>query len=224
MSSSPLLAAVGEIAFQNKAVVYAILFRAAAETLATIAADPQHLGAKLGMTMVLRYTWGQTLGHHPHVHCVVPGGVTLARRQPLGRLWPRLPSCRCSVLSRLFRRLFPAGTGERLRRRQALRFFGAQTRQPLAEPAGIQTSSWRVPPPRLGGLRAKPPFGGPGQVLAYLGRYTHRVAIANSRLLSLADGKVRFTWKDYRAGGKTKVDDPRCQRVHPPVPVAHIAG
>jgi len=190
---------VGEIAFQNKAIVYAILFRAAAETLATIAADPRHLGAKLGMTMVL-HTWGQTLLHHPHIHCVVPGGGPSLD----GTRWV---ACRpgfflpVRVLARLFRRLFlrelenAFGAGK-------LRFFGKLAN--LAEPPAFAR--------RLGELRrldwvvyAKAPFGGPEQVLAYLGRYTHRVAIANSRLISLSDGKVRFTWKDYRANGKTKV-------------------
>ena len=191
--------AVGEIAFQNKAAVYAILFRTAAETLATIAADPRHLGAQLGMTMVL-HTWGQTLQHHPHVHCVVPGGGPSLD----GTRWV---ACRpgfflpVRVLSRLFRRLFlrelenAFGAGK-------LRFFGNLAN--LAEPQAFAR--------RLGELRrldwvvyAKLPFGGPEQVLAYLGRYTHRVAIANSRLLSLSDGRVRFTWKDYRQDGKTKV-------------------
>src|SRR6476646_2677841 len=193
-----LPAPVGEIAFQNKSVVYAILFRTAAETLATIAANPRHLGAKLGMTMVL-HTWGQTLQHHPHVHCVVPGGGPSFD----GTRWV---ACRTGfflpvrVLSRLFRRLFlrelenAFGAGR-------LRFFGKLGN--LAKPQAFAR--------RLGDLRrinwvvyAKPPFGGPEQVLAYLGRYTHRVAIANSRLLSLADGKVSFTWKDYRHHSKTK--------------------
>jgi len=190
---------VGEIAFQNKAIVYAILFRAAAETLATIAADPRHLGAKLGMTMVL-HTWGQTLLHHPHIHCVVPGGGPSLD----GTRWV---ACRpgfflpVRVLARLFRRLFlrelenAFGAGK-------LRFFGKLAN--LAEPQAFAR--------RLGELRrldwvvyAKAPFGGPEQVLAYLGRYTHRVAIANSRLISLSDGNVRFTWKDYRANGNAKV-------------------
>ncbi len=194
-----LPAPVGEIAFQNKAAAYAILFRAAAETLATIAADPQHLGAQLGMTMVL-HTWGQTLQHHPHVHCVVTGGGPSLD----GTRWV---ACRpgfflpVRVLSRLFRRLFlqdlqnAFDTGN-------LRFFGKLSG--LSDPEvfarhldGFRRINWVV--------YAKSPFGGPEQVLAYLGRYTHRVAIANSRLISLSDGKVRFTWKDYRANGKTKV-------------------
>ena len=194
-----LPAPVGEIAFQNKAAVYAILFRTAAEALTTIAADPRHLGAKLGMTMVL-HTWGQTLQHHPHIHCVIPGGGPSLDRT-------RWVACRpgfflpVRVLSRLFRRLFLREL-ENVFDAGKLRFFGKLAN--LAEPQAFAR--------RLGELRrlnwvvyAKPPFGGPEQVLAYLGRYTHRVAIANSRLLSLADGKVCFTWKDYRADGETKV-------------------
>ncbi|UGY30347.1 IS91 family transposase (plasmid) [Bradyrhizobium septentrionale] len=192
-------APAGEIAFQNKAVVYAILFRCAAETLATIAAAPKHLGAQLGVTAVL-HTWGQTLQHHPHIHCVVPGGGPSLN----GTRWV---ACRpgfflpVRVLSRLFRRLF-------LQELQAafaageLGFFGALAH--LADPAAFAA--------RLNQLRrtdwvvyAKPPFGGPEQMLAYLGRYTHRVAIAISRLISLADGKVSFSWKDYRQNRKTKV-------------------
>src|SRR5215217_1418599 len=211
-----LPASVGEIAFQNKAAVYAILLRTAAETLTTIAADPRHLGAKLGMTMVL-HTWGQTLQHHPHVHCVVPGGGPSFD----GTRWV---ACRTGfflpvrVLSRLFRRLFlrelenAFGAGK-------LRFFSNLAN--LAEPQAFAR--------RLGELRrldwvvyAKPPFGGPEQVLAYLGRYTHRVAIANSRLRSLADGKIRFTWKDYRADGQG--DDACSRRVHPPLSPAYPPG
>jgi len=194
-----LPALVGEIAFQNKAIVYAILFRAAAETLATIAADPKHLGAQLGVTMVL-HTWGQTLQHHPHVHCVVPGGGPSLDST-------RWIACRTGfflpvrVLSRLFRRFFlrdlqnAFDTGN-------LGFFGKLS--DLSDPKvfacrldELRHTNWVV--------YAKPPVGGPEQVLAYLGRYTHRVAIANSRLISLSDGKVRFTWKDYRQHGKTKM-------------------
>src|SRR6266849_9382632 len=194
-----LPAPVAEIAFQNKETVYAILFRTAAETLRTIAADPKHLGAELGVVAVL-HTWGQNLHHHPHVHCVVPGGGP----SPDGTRWI---GCRpgfflpVRVLSRLFRRLFL----DELRAAFEdgdLGFFGELA--DLAEPVTFTR--------RLRELRrvewvvyAKLPFGGPEQVLAYLGRYTHRVAIANRRLLSLADRKVRFTWKDYRQGGITKV-------------------
>lgn len=193
-----LPAPVAEIAFQNKETVYAILFRTAAETLRTIAADPRHLGAELGVVAVL-HTWGQTLTHHPHVHCVVPGGGPSLD----GTRWI---ACRpgfflpVRVLSRLFRRLF-------LEQLQAafeagdLGFFGDLAN--LADPAAFAR--------RLRELRhvewvvyAKPPFGGPEQVLAYLGRYTHRVAIANSRLVSVTDRKVAFRWRDYRHHGKAK--------------------
>jgi hypothetical protein len=189
--------AAAEIAFQNKARVYAILMRTAAETLSTVAADPRHLGAELGITAVL-HTWGQTLQHHPHVHCVVSGGPSLD-----GKRWV---ACRkdfflpVRVLSRLFRRLFLAGLRNAFET-DSLVFCGDLAK--LGQPAAFAR--------RLDALRrldwvvyAKPPFGGPKQVLAYLGRYTHRVAIANSRLLSLADGNVRFTWKDYRHGAKTQ--------------------
>lgn len=193
-----LPAPVGALAFQNKAAVYAILFRAAAETLTTIAADPKHLGAQIGVTAVL-HTWGQTLQHHPHIHCVVPGGGPSLD----GMRWV---ACRpgfflpVRVLSRLFRRLFLQELKNAYDAGK-LRFFSSLAH--LAEPAAFAE--------RLDQLRrvdwvvyAKAPFGGPEQVLAYLGRYTHRVAIANSRLISLSDGKVRFTWKDYRQDGKTK--------------------
>jgi hypothetical protein len=194
-----LPAPVGAIAFQNKAVVYAILFRAAAETLRLIAADPRHLGAEIGGVAVL-HSWGQALQHHPHVHCIVPGGGPSSDR----KRWVACPPgffLSVKVLGRLFRRLFL----ERLARafdEGVLRFFGDLA--PLAEAdafaahcAALRRLDWVV--------YAKRPFGGPEQVLAYLGRYTHRVAIANSRLLDLADGKVRFRWKDYRHQGRDKV-------------------
>lgn len=190
---------IAAIAYQNKAVVYDILFRATAETLRTIAADRKHLGAELGFIAIL-HTWGQNLMHHPHLHCVVPGGGI----SPGGEHWV---SCKpgfflpVRVLSRLFRRLFL----EQLRRafdEDALRFFNALA--PLQEAgafarylAPVGRAEWVV--------YAKPPFGGPDQVLAYLGRYTHRVAIANSRLLSFDDAEVAFDWKDYRHQSKHKV-------------------
>ena len=194
-----LPAPIAAIAFQNKAVVYAILFKAVAETLRTIAADPKHLGADIGLIAVL-HSWGQNLHYHPHIHCIVPGGGV----SPDGTRWI---SCRAGfflpvrVLSRLFRRLF-------LEELQAafdagrLGFFGdlaelpapAMFRRRLAE---VRRVEWVV--------YAKPPFGGPQQVLAYLSRYTHRVAIANSRLIGMADGKVTFRWRDYRHRGKAKV-------------------
>ena len=191
-------APVAEIAFQNKTAVYTILFRAAAETLRRIAADPKHLGAEIGLVAVL-HTWGQNLHHHPHVHCVVPGGGP----SPDGRRWV---GCRpgfflpVRVLSRLFRRLFLEDLTAAFAA-GALGFFGDLAS--LAEPAAFAR--------RLRELRhvewvvyAKPPFGGPAQVLAYLGRYTHRDAIANSRLVSMTDTDVTFRWKDYRHHGKSK--------------------
>ena len=194
-----LPAAAAEIAFQNKDVVYNILFKTAAETLRTIAADPKHLGAELGVLAVL-HTWGQNLHHHPHVHCVVPGGGPALD----GSRWI---ACRpgfflpVRVLSKLFRRLF-------LEELQAafdageLGFFGALAE--LAKPAAFAR---RVHALRQGDwvVYAKRPFGGPQQVLAYLGRYTHRVAIANSRLVAMGDGKITFRWKDYRHSGKAKL-------------------
>jgi hypothetical protein len=193
-----LPAQAGEIAFQNKAAVYAILFRAAAETLGTIAADPRHLGAQVGVTAVL-HTWGQTLQHHPHIHCVVPGGGPSLD----GTRWVAcLPSffLPVRVLSRLFRRLFLQGLQNAFDAGK-LRFFGNLAG--LADPTAFTV--WLHELRRINWVvYAKPPFGGPQQVLAYLGRYTHRVAIANSRLISLSDDKVRFTWKDYRQDGKTK--------------------
>jgi hypothetical protein len=186
------------IAFQNQAVVYDILFRAASETLRTIATDPKHLGAEIGFLAVL-HTWGQNLMHHPHVHCLVPGGGIA----PDGKSWI---ACRpgfflpVRVLSRMFRGLFlhylekAFAAGE-------LRFFSAY--HPLHEPAAfrryltpVHRTEWVV--------YAKRPFAGPAQVLDYVGRYTHRVAISNNRLLSMDDGKVRFRWKDYRDGNRQK--------------------
>jgi hypothetical protein len=194
-----LPAPVAEIAFQNKAAVYAILFRAAADTLRTIAADPKHLGAEAGLVAVL-HTWGQNLHHHPHVHCVVPGGGP----SPDGTRWI---GCRpgfflpVRVLSRLFRRLFLDALHTAFEDGE-LAFFGDLTN--LAEPATfvrhlreLRRVEWVV--------YSKPPFGGPAQVLAYLGRYTHRVAIANSRLVAVTDRDVAFRWKDYRHHGKAKV-------------------
>jgi hypothetical protein len=193
-----LPAAIGAIAYQNKAKVYGLLFTAAAETLTTIAADRKHLGADIGVTAVL-HTWGQNLDHHPHVHCIVPGGGI----SPDGKSWMR---CRPNfflpvrVLSRLFRRLFLEGI-EALHDAGDLQFFGDLVG--LAQPAAIRAllaplrkTEWVV--------YAKPPFAGPEQVLAYLARYTHRVAIGNSRLIGLDDDQVSFRWKDYRENGSHK--------------------
>ena len=191
-----LPAALGAIAYQNKAKVYGLLFTAAAATLTTIAADPKHLGAAIGVTAVL-HTWGQNLQHHPHVHCIVPGGGL----SPDGQRWI---ACKrgfflpVRVLSRLFRRLFLEGI-ERLHAAGELQFFtdlgmlkdvGAFT----TYLAPLRKTEWIV--------YAKKPFAGPQQVLAYLARYTHRVAIANSRLLDLDATHVRLRWKDYRENGR----------------------
>ena len=193
-----LPAAIGTIAYQNKAKVYGLLFTAAAETLTTIAADPKHLGADIGLTAVL-HTWGQSLDHHPHVHCIVPGGGI----SPDGVSWVR---CRADfflpvrVLSRLFRRLFLEGLVAAYEAGE-LQFFsdlvGLRDREAFkAHLAPLRTREWVV--------YAKRPFAGPKQVLAYLARYTHRVAIGNSRLLDLTDEDVSFRWKDYRENGDHK--------------------
>ena len=192
---------IAQIAYQNKAAVYGLLFKASAQTLLTIAADPKHLGAKIGMTSVL-HTWGSAMMHHPHVHVVVPGGgVSLD-----GKRWI---SCRpgfflpVKVLSRLFRRLFLEGL-VKLHGTGKLRFFGdlAHLNDPVtfaAHLAPLRKSDWVV--------YAKPPFGGPEQVLVYLSRYTHRVAISNHRLVSADVDTVAFRWKDYRIkrGDRMKV-------------------
>lgn len=194
-----LPAPVSAIALQNKATVYAILFRAAAETLRAIAADPRHLGAEIGGVAVL-HSWGQAMQHHPHVHCIVPGGGL----SPDRTRWIACPPgffLSVKVLGRLFRRLFLQHLAV-AHAKGSLRFFGELA--PLAEAdafaahcARLRHIDWVV--------YAKRPFGGPEQVLAYLGRYTHRVAIANSRLVAMADGKVSFRWKDYRREARTKV-------------------
>jgi hypothetical protein len=194
-----LPAPVAAIAFQNKAAVYAMLFAASAEAMTTLAANPRRLGAQIGAVAVL-HTWGQTLTHHPHVHCVVPGGGLSSdgTRWVAGR-----PNFFLAVkpLAKLFRRLFL----ERLQKAfdaGALRFFGDLA--DLAEPAkfaaliaDVRAIAWVV--------YAKKPFGGPAPVLAYLGRYTHRVAIANSRLVAIDDDHVAFAWKDYRRNGAAKI-------------------
>jgi hypothetical protein len=190
-----LPAAIADIAYQNKAVIYDLLFRACADAMLTIAADRKHLGARIGITAVL-HTWGSAMTHHPHVHMIVPGwGIALN-----GSSWV---ACRpgfflpVRVLSRLFRRLFLKalsaahnagrltflGHFARLRDAQAFAAYLAPTR----------VAEWVV--------YAKRPFAGPAAVLAYLSRYTHRVAIANSRLISVEGNAVRFRWKDYRIDG-----------------------
>jgi hypothetical protein len=193
-----LPAAIADIAYQNKAVIYDILFKVSAETMLTIAADPKHLGARIGITSVL-HTWGSAMTHHPHVHMIVPGGGI----SPDGLRWV---SCRpgfflpVRVLSRLFRRLFL----EKLVAAHAagrLNFFGdhaplADTQAFAAHLAPLRRSEWVV--------YSKRPFGGPEAVLAYLSRYTHRVAIANSRLIAFDQRNVTFKWKDYRSEGRDR--------------------
>jgi hypothetical protein len=188
-----LPAPVSELAYYNKTVIYSLLFQTAAETLRTIAADPKHLGAHIGATLVL-HTWGSAMTHHPHVHGIVPGGG-------LSLDGTRWVACRpgfflpVRVLSRLFRRLFLEQLGD-AHRAGKLQFFGEH--QGLDEPKvfadwlrSTHQCEWVV--------YAKRPFAGPEAVLAYLSRYTHRVAIANSRLLALDEQGVTFKWKDYRA-------------------------
>ncbi len=193
-----LPAAIGDIAHQNKAVVYDLLFKASAETVLTIAADPKHLGARIGVISVL-HTWGSALTHHPHIHMIVPGGGIALDGQ-------RWAACRpgfflpVRVLSRLFRRLFL----EKLAAAHAavrLQFFGALAR--LAD----RDAFARYLAPSRGGewvVYSKRPFGGPDAVLAYLSRYTHRVAISNSRLLACDGDGVAFKYKDYRAKGRAR--------------------
>jgi hypothetical protein len=187
---------VAALALQNRRAVYRILFHAASETLLTIARDPKHLGAEIGF-LALLHTWGENLLAHPHLHCVVPGGGLSLD----SRYWV---SCRdgfflpVRVLSRLFRGKFLAQL-QRAFEHHELEFHGSlrELEHPKAwenwlEP--LRNKDWVV--------YAKPPFGGPEQVLKYLARYTHRVAISNQRLLSLEDGKVTFRWKDYANGSR----------------------
>ena len=193
-----LPAPMADLAYQNKAELYGLLFDVAAEVLQTIAADPRHLGARIGATLVL-HTWGSALTHHPHVHGIVPGGGLA----PDGQSWL---ACRPSfflpvrVLSRLMRRRF---IEELLRLHQAgrLRFFGELAA--LAD--GASFNQWLAPMRQCEWVvYAKRPFAGPQAVLAYLSRYTHRVAISNSRLLAMDERGVSFRWKDYRATGRTR--------------------
>jgi Putative transposase/Transposase zinc-binding domain len=194
-----LPAALSPLALQNPRVVYGLLFQAVAETLQTIARDPRHLGAEIGFLAVL-HTWGQTLHHHPHLHCLVPAGGLAVD----GTAWVSCPKrffLPVRVLSRFFRRTFLT----------ALRQAAAQERLSLQG----QCQRWRVPAAwrqLLTTLQqmewvvyAKPPLPGPQRVLRYLARYTHRVAITNRRLLACADGRVTFRWKDYQRGNRQRL-------------------
>ena len=184
------------LALQNKEAVYKILFETSARTLQTIARDPKHLGAEIGFFSIL-HTWGQNLLHHPHLHCVVTGGGLSADRKS----WI---SCRpgfflsVRVLSRLFRRLFLDAFREALAQ-ERLQFHGDLSARQASLPQLLDElgkTEWVV--------YAKPPFGGPKQVIEYLGRYTHRVAISNNRLLGTGNGNVTFQYKDYRSKDKQK--------------------
>jgi predicted Zn-ribbon and HTH transcriptional regulator len=194
-------AEIAQIAYWNKKAVYGLLFKASAETVMTISADPKRMGARVGLTSVL-HTWGSALTHHPHIHMIVPGGGL----SPEGTKWV---ACRpgfflhVRVLSRLFRRLFLEGLMD-LHRTGKLVFFGDLERLAQVDAftdwlAPFRKSEWVV--------YAKPPFGGPEAVLAYLSRYTHRVAISNARLVSADAQTVAFSWKDYRikSGDRQKV-------------------
>ena len=194
-----LPAQFGPLALQNKRVVYNILFQSASRSLLQIGADPRHLGAELGIVAVL-HTWGQTLMHHPHLHCIVPGGGL----SPDGERWV---GCRpgfflpVRVLSARFRTLFldqlrhAAGRGELVFHGELERLGRPEAFAALLEECGKK--NWVV--------YAKPPFGGPETVLDYLGRYTHRIAISNHRLLELKDGRVSFSWKNYKQDGRRQV-------------------
>ena len=193
-----LPAVLRPIAYQNKAKVYGLLFATVAETLTTIAADPKHLGADIGVISVL-HTWGQQLDHHPHIHCIVPGGGL----SPEGDRW--IASRRnflvsVKVLSALFRRLFLAGLAK-LHAAGELQFFGDHVA--LADVAAFKTYLARAANKKWV-VFAKRPFAGPKQVLAYLARYTHRVAISNRRLIEIGDDHVSFRWKDYREDGSAR--------------------
>ena len=190
-----LPAQIADIAYQNKAVIYGILFKASAETMIAIAADPKHLGARIGVLSVL-HTWGSALTHHPHVHMIVPGGGISLDRE-------RWVACRPNfflpvrVLSRLFRRLVLESLDAAHRAGQ-LQFFGKHVALTNAQAfaaylAPLRDSEWVV--------YSKRPVGGPKEELRYLARYTHRVAISNRRLVALDDNGVTFKWKDYRIEG-----------------------
>ena len=194
--------AVADIAFYNKSVVYDILFQATAKTLLTIAQDPKRMGVELGFFAVL-HSWGQNLHFHPHLHCVVPGGGLTANRDRWrnGRRRFLLP---VKVLSALFRRLFLEAF-EQAYSAGKLKFFGEQ--KALEDPVRF-AAFLRPLRKRKWVVYAKPPFGGPQKVLEYLGRYTHRVAISNHRLLAMENGQVSFAWKDYRDGKKKQMTVP----------------
>jgi hypothetical protein len=190
-----LPASIGHIAYQNPALVYDLLFKVTAQTLRLIAADPKHLGVKVGMTAVL-HTWGSALTHHPHLHCIVPGGGL----SPDGQWKPCKPGffLPVRVLSRLFRRLF---LEQLTARHPKLQFYGEMQYLTEADAFNayldpVRKIDWVV--------YAKRPFSGPKAVLEYLSRYTHRIAISNSRIVDYDQHTVTFKWKDYRVKGQRK--------------------
>jgi hypothetical protein len=190
-----LPAEVADIAFHNKALVYDLLFRTASETMMTIAADPKHLGARIGITAVL-HTWGSAMTYHPHVHMIVPGGGIALRRDALDLVAAGLPAAG----ARAWRSVPPSVPGpvdgaSRCRQARLLRHHDplADRRAFLRHLSPVRKKRWVV--------YAKPPFAGPAAVLAYLSRYTHRVAISNRRLLAFDETGVTFQYKDYRRSG-----------------------
>ena len=188
---------IAELAFYNQEVMYGILFRAASETLLTLGADPKHLGAQLGFFAIL-HTWGQNLLHHPHLHVVVPGGGLSTDHERFVLRRQRRFFLPVKVLSSLFRRIFLEALEDAFYQKR-LQFHGPV--QHLQD-AGLFHNYLYAMEKRAWVVYAKPPFGGPQQVLKYLARYTHRVAICNQRLLALQDGQVAFQWKDYREPDK----------------------
>ncbi len=194
-----LPAEIGPLALQNRRLIYGLLLRAVSQTLKTIARDPKHLGAEIGFLTVL-HTWGQNLHYHPHVHCVIPGGGLSLDKQRWVQSRPRF-FLSVAVLRQFFRGCF-LNHLQKAFQQQKLQFHGKQAA--LAEPEQwqclldeLKAKQWVV--------YAKPPFGGPRQVLKYLARYTHRVAISNQRILSIESSQVKFRWKDYRHGNQQRV-------------------
>jgi hypothetical protein len=210
-------AEIADIAFHNKAQVYDLLFRAAAATMVTIATDPRHLGARIGMTAVL-HSWGSAMTHHPHIHMIVPGGgISLdGERWVSSRARFLLP---VRVLAKLFRRLFLANL-QQLHAMGRLQFFGdhiglTDRRAFLRHLMPLRKKRWVV--------YCKPPFSGPDAVLAYLSRYTHRVAISNHRLIALDEAGVTFRYNDYRRRRPPAHHDGQPGRIHSPLPAPRSA-
>ena len=210
-----LPAPIADIAYQNKAVVYDLLFKASAETMLTIAGDPKHLGARIGITSVL-HTWGSALTHHPHVHMIVPGGGIALD----GSCWV---SCRSRFFLpwRVLCKTIPPADAGKAPRCPCRRSIAVLRRSRAISPSALAFTAFLTPLRKTRWyVYGKRPFAGPEAVLAYLSRYTHRVAIANSRLIALDKNTVSFKYKDYRARRLRSLqgNDARNQRVHPPLP------